>query len=296
MRRPLRINKTLTDRNDTTLQTYLQEIKKIALLTPEEEIQLMSLIRLWNKSAKDRLINANLRFVVSVAKQYEGKYKKDTTLMDIINEGSLWLITAAERFDETRGFKFISYAVWRIRQSIESFLYNEWKTVRLPLNKMSMANKIKKIEEELEQALERLPTEEEIKESLKNNHWISIGDFEVNNLVGNYKSSLSLDMPLGDDAETTFADTIREKTSTDANLLQESLQIEIERVLQTLKKPRDAEIIRLYFGLNNQRVHSLKEIANILDLTEERVRQIKEKSIEQLKKILEDDSILKTYL
>ena len=289
--RQLRISKQVTEREDWSLDKYLKEIAKIPLINADQENELARRIKLWDQQALQELTKANLRFVVSVAKQYK---ENNVPLIDLINEGNLGLIKAAQRFDETRGFKFISHAVWWIRQSILKFLQDNWKTVRLPLNKIWQANKINKVYDELLQTLQREPTSLEIQERLTRYN-INLKTHEIVDINNKYKWSLSIDTPITEGSDKTFSEWIQSHTaSPDNNLYIDSLQTEIERALDTLK-PRESQIIRLYFGLDNQSAKTLNEIAELFDLKSERVRQIKEKAIKRLKETSKNQ-ILKTYL
>jgi len=266
---------------------YLQEIGKVDLITAEEEVELAQRIKAGDRVALEKLTKANLRFVVSVAKQYQNQ---GLSLPDLINEGNLGLIKAAQRFDETRGFKFISYAVWWIRQSILQALAEQSRIVRLPLNKIGSINKINKAYALLEQEHERAPSAEEISEVLD----MSEGD--VKESMKNSGRHVSMDAPLveGEDSNLYDVLNIGESPSPDVQLMIESLRVEIERALQTLT-PREADLIRLYFGLNGQHPMTLEEIGETFDLTRERVRQIKEKAIRRLKHTSRS-KILKTYI
>jgi RNA polymerase primary sigma factor len=287
--RQLKITKQVTNREAPSLDKYLREIGKVKLLTPEEEVVLVRRIREGDRKALERLINANLRFVVSVAKQYQNQ---GLTLPDLINEGNLGLIKAAERFDETRGFKFISYAVWWIRQSILQSLAEQSRIVRLPLNKIGSINKINKAFTQLEQEFQREPMPEEIAEIL--NLHPSIVDESLNS--NNFH--VSMDAPLKDDekAENNLYDVMitNETPNPDVSLLNTSLKVEIERTLSTLND-REAEILRYYFGLNGKNAHTLEEIGKELDLTRERVRQVKEKALKKLQN-MQRNKLLKSYL
>ena len=285
--RQLKITKQVTNRETASLDKYLQEIGKVDLITAEEEVELAQKIRAGDENALDKLTKANLRFVVSVAKQYQNQ---GLTLPDLINEGNLGLIKAAQRFDETRGFKFISYAVWWIRQSILQALAEQSRIVRLPLNKIGSINKINKTYAFLEQAHERQPSAEEIAKEL---------DMTINDVKESLKNSgrhVSMDAPLveGEDSNLYDVLNIGESPNPDRTLLHESLRTEIERALETLT-PREADVVRLYFGLGNQHAMTLEEIGETFDLTRERVRQIKEKAIRRLKHTSRS-KILKTYL
>jgi len=285
--RQLKIIKQITNREKPSLDKYLQEIGKVELITAEEEVDLARRIHNGDLNARDRLINANLRFVVSVSKQYQNK---GMSLPDMINEGNLGLIKAAERFDETRGFKFISYAVWWIRQSILQAIAEQARIVRLPLNRFSHINKIKRTINVLEQKYEREPTTLEITQALELAHT------DVMVAIKNARRYISLDAPLVQDEEGSMYDVLfsEDASSPDKELLTDSLKKEIERALNTLTQ-REANIIRLYFGLNGKHAHTLEEIGEKYNLTRERVRQIKEKAIRRLKNITRS-KILKTYL
>tara|TARA_X000000368_G_scaffold357883_1_gene300475 strand:+ start:1065 stop:1928 length:864 start_codon:yes stop_codon:yes gene_type:complete len=285
--RQLKITKQVTNRETASLDKYLQEIGKVDLITAEEEVELAQKIRAGDEIALDKLTKANLRFVVSVAKQYQNQ---GLTLPDLINEGNLGLIKAARRFDETRGFKFISYAVWWIRQSILQALAEQSRIVRLPLNKIGSINKINKMYAFLEQANERVPSAEEIAKELD----MTISD--VKESMKNSGRHVSMDAPLVEGEDSNLYDVLRsgESPNPDKNLLHESLRTEIERALETLT-PREADVVRLYFGLGEKHAMTLEEIGETFDLTRERVRQIKEKAIRRLKHTSRS-KILKTYL
>ena len=285
--RQLKITKQVTNRETASLDKYLQEIGKVELITAEEEVQLAKKIKDGDEIALERLTKANLRFVVSVAKQYQNQ---GLTLPDLINEGNLGLIKAARRFDETRGFKFISYAVWWIRQSILQALAEQSRIVRLPLNKIGSINKINKMYAFLEQANERVPSAEEIAKEL---------DMTVSDVKESMKNSgrhVSMDAPLVEGEDSNLYDVLKsgESPNPDKKLLHESLKTEINRSLETLT-PREADVVRLYFGLGEQHAMTLEEIGETFDLTRERVRQIKEKAIRRLKHTSRS-KILKTYL
>ena len=273
--RQLKITKQVTNRETASLDKYLQEIGKVDLITADEEVELAQRIKAGDQIALEKLTKANLRFVVSVAKQYQNQ---GLTLPDLINEGNLGLIKAAQRFDETRGFKFISYAVWWIRQSILQALAEQSRIVRLPLNKIGSINKINKTYAFLEQSHERPPSAEEIAKEL---------DMTINDVKESMKNSgrhVSMDAPLVEGEDSNLYDVLRsgESPNPDRELLHESLRTEIERALETLT-PREADVIRLYFGLGNQHPMTLEEIGETFDLTRERVRQIKEKAIRRLR-------------
>ena len=285
--RQLKITKQVTNRETASLDKYLQEIGKVDLITAEEEVELAQKVKQGNQLALDKLTKANLRFVVSVAKQYQNQ---GLTLPDLINEGNLGLIKAAQRFDETRGFKFISYAVWWIRQSILQALAEQSRIVRLPLNKNGSINKINKTYAFLEQSHERPPSAEEIANEL---------DMTINDVKESMKNSgrhVSMDAPLVEGEDSNLYDVLRsgESPNPDKDLLHESLRTEIERALETLTL-READVIKLYFGLGNHHPMTLEEIGETFDLTRERVRQIKEKAIRRLKHTSRS-KILKTYL
>ena len=285
--RQLKITKQVTNRETASLDKYLQEIGRVDLITADEEVELAQRIKAGDVAALEKLTKANLRFVVSVAKQYQNQ---GLTLPDLINEGNLGLIKAAQRFDETRGFKFISYAVWWIRQSILQALAEQSRIVRLPLNKIGSINKINKMYAYLEQANERVPSAEEIAREL---------DMSVNDVKESMKNAgrhISMDAPLVEGEDSNLYDVIRSNESPNPNksLILDSLRTEIERALETLT-PREADVIRLYFGLGDQHAMTLEEIGETFDLTRERVRQIKEKAIRRLKHTSRS-KILKTYL
>ena len=271
----LKIIKQVTNRDELSLEKYLHDIGKVELLSGEEEVQLARKIRKGDMNALEILIKANLRFVVSVAKQYQGQ---GLSLSDLINEGNVGLIKAALRFDETRGFKFISYAVWWIRQSILQALAEQARIIRLPQNKIGTINKINKFFAEFEQEHEREPTFLELAQALE----LAPADIKETLLASG--RHVSMDAPIYTDDEINQYDLLLSKDSPppDKELLHESLRREIERVLNTLSD-KEAEIVRLYFGLNNNYPHTLDEIGDILTLTRERVRQIKEKALNKLK-------------
>jgi RNA polymerase primary sigma factor len=285
--RQLKIIKQVTNRETPSLDKYLHEIGKVELISAEEEVDLACRIKNGDVKALDKLIRANLRFVVSVSKQYQNQ---GLCLPDLINEGNLGLIKAAQRFDETRGFKFISYAVWWIRQSILQALAEQARIVRLPLNKIGSINKINKTFADLEQKYEREPSVQEIAEVLE-----MIPD-DVKEALKSAGRHISMDAPITQDEETTLYDVIlsKDSPSPDKSLLTDSLRKEIERVLSTLTY-REANIIRLYFGLNGKHPHTLEEIGEEFSLTRERVRQIKEKAIKRLKNATRC-KLLKAYL
>jgi RNA polymerase primary sigma factor len=273
--RQLKISKSITNRETASLDKYLQDIGKEELISAEEEVLLAQRIRNGDQRALEKLTRANLRFVVSVAKQYQNQ---GLSLPDLINEGNLGLIKAARRFDETRGFKFISYAVWWIRQSILQALAEQSRIVRLPLNQVGSLNKIKKETSKLEQKFERAPSIDEIAESLDlSKDKIS----EVMNITTRY---VSMDAPLIQDEETSFIDVYinEDNPTTDSLLIRESLAREIERSLATLTE-KERDVLNLFYGIGYGHGYTLDEIAIKFDLTRERVRQIKEKAIRRLK-------------
>lgn len=285
--RQLKIIKQVTNRETPSLDKYLHEIGKVDLISAEEEVELARRIKKGDNKALNKLINANLRFVVSVAKQYQNQ---GLALPDLINEGNLGLIKAAQRFDETRGFKFISYAVWWIRQSILQALAEQARIVRLPLNKIGSINKINKTLAELEQKFEREPSILEISQAME------LAPEDIKDAIKSAGRHVSMDAPLNHEEEGNMYDVMLSKDTPapDRELLNESLRKEIERALSTLTH-REANIIRLYFGLNGKHPHTLEEIGEEFSLTRERVRQIKEKAIKRLKQATRS-KILKTYL
>lgn len=274
--RQLKITKSITNRESQSLEKYLQEIGKVELITPEEEVRLAILIKKGDQAALEKLTKANLRFVVSVAKQYQNQ---GLTLPDLINEGNVGLIKSAQRFDETKGFKFISYAVWWIRQSILQALAEQSRIVRLPLNKVGLTNRISKAFSQLEQEYEREPTAEEI------GILLDIDPDEVAATLGVAARHVSMDQPLFDGEEGTLIDVLINPNaiSTDNNLaVKVSLQTEIERSLSTLTE-RQKEVIRYFFGIGIDHPLSLEDIGVRFNLTRERVRQIKDKAITKLR-------------
>lgn len=285
--RQLKITKSITNRDIASLDTYLADIAKEELLTPEEEVQLAQRIKQGDQAALERLVRANLRFVVSVAKQYQ---HQGLSLPDLINEGNIGLIKAAQRFDETRGFKFISYAVWWIRQSILQAIAEQSRLVRLPLNQIGWVNKILKEAALLEQKLERTPTPQEVADSLK---------MPVEKVREAFKISSkhnSLDAPIVEDEDVSLIDVFVPDGSphTDDPLMKESLSIEIQRALSSLS-PKERDIINMFFGIGYKQPYTLDEIAIKYNLTRERVRQIKEKAIRRLKQS-HRNKILRKYL
>ncbi len=285
--RQLKIIKQVTNRDTPSLDKYLHEIGKEDMISADEEVELARKIKHHDPEALDKLIKANLRFVVSVSKQYQNQ---GLSLPDLINEGNLGLIKAAQRFDETRGFKFISYAVWWIRQSILQALAEQARIVRLPLNKIGSINKINKTLNELEQQFEREPSPLEIAQALE------LAPKDVKEALANAGRHISMDAPLSQDEDSNMYDILlsKDSQSPDKKLVNDSLRKEIERVLNTLTH-REAEIIRYYYGLNGKHPFTLEEIGEKFNLTRERVRQIKEKAINQLKNVT-CSKILKSYL
>ena len=284
----MKITKQFTNRESKSLDQYLQEIGKVDLITPDQEIELAKRIKKGDRYALEALTKANLRFVVSVAKQFQNQ---GLSLGDLINEGNLGLIKAAERFDETRGFKFISYAVWWIRQSIMQAIAEQSRMVRLPLNRVGALNKLGKAYRELEQEYERKPTAEELA------GLVDMKPEEVAETMQLYGRHVSMDAPFsGDDDKNSLIDVIPndEQPSPDTTLMRESLKNEVENVLSTLSE-KEAEVIKLYFGINSERSATLEEIGERFNLTRERVRQIKEKAIRNLRHNAKSKN-LKAYL
>jgi RNA polymerase primary sigma factor len=286
--RQLKITKQVTNRETKSLNSYLQDVSKIELITAEEEVELAQRIREGDQNALDKLTKSNLRFVISVAKQYQNQ---GLTLSDLINEGNVGLVKAARRFDETRGFKFISYAVWWIRQSILQAISEQSRVVRLPLNKIGDINKIRKAAIHLEQVHERVPSASEIALEVD----MSIGN--VKQALKNSSRSLSMDAPFQEgENDNNLYDILSsgESPNPDKALLQDSLRIEIGRALDTLS-PRESDVVKLSFGLSGQPAMSLQEIGDTFDLSRERVRQIREKAIRRLR-AQSKSHILKNYL
>ncbi|HEX2921616.1 MAG TPA: RNA polymerase sigma factor RpoD/SigA [Bacteroidales bacterium] len=285
--RQLKITKQVTNRETPSLDKYLQEIGRVDLITPEEEVCLARKIRSGDNDALKKLVNANLRFVVSVAKQYQNQ---GMSLPDLINEGNLGLIKAAQRFDETRGFKFISYAVWWIRQSILQGLAEQARIVRLPVNKIGSINRINRAFARLEQEFEREPSSQEIADLLE------MIPEDVKDALKTNGRTLSMDAPISSEEDNNMYDILQsaETPSPDRTLINESLSFEIERALSTLSS-RESKILKLYFGLGMKHPFTLEEIGEQLNLTRERVRQIKEKAIRRIQ-FTTRCRILKTYL
>jgi len=285
--RQLKITKQVTNRDTPSLDKYLQEIGKVELISPEEEVHLARRIKSGDPDALSKLVNANLRFVVSVAKQYQNQ---GMGLPDLINEGNLGLMKAAQRFDETRGFKFISYAVWWIRQAILQALAEQARIVRLPVNKIGSINRINRAFSRLEQEFEREPSSLEIADILE------MAPEEVKESLKTNGRTVSMDAPISSEEDNNMYDVLQsnDSPSPDKNLINESLAFEIERALSTLS-PREAKVLKLYFGISMKHPFTLEEIGEELGLTRERVRQIKEKAIKRIQYTTRC-RILKTYL
>lgn len=285
--RQLKITKSITNRETASLDKYLQDIGKEDLITAEEEVALAKRIKQGDQHALDKLCKANLRFVVSVAKQYQNQ---GLSLPDLINEGNLGLIKAAKRFDETRGFKFISYAVWWIRQSILQALAEQSRIVRLPLNQVGSLNKIKKEASKLEQQYERPPSADEIAISME------LTEDKVDSTMKISTKYVSMDAPLTHDEDSSFLDVFisEDSPNTDDDMMRESLTREIQRSLSTLNE-KERDVINLYYGIGRNHGMTLEEIGAKFDLTRERVRQIKEKAIRRLKQNSRS-RLLKAYL
>ena len=285
--RQLKITKQVTNRDTPSLDKYLQEIGKVDLITPEEEVFLARQIKSGDRNALGKLVKSNLRFVVSVAKQYQNQ---GMSLPDLINEGNLGLIKAAQRFDETRGFKFISYAVWWIRQAILQALAEQSRIVRLPVNKIGSINKINRAFARLEQEFEREPSAQELADILE------MAPEEVKEVLKSNGRTVSMDAPISNEEDNNMYDVIHsdDNPSPDRQLINESLSYEIDRALSTLS-PRESKVIKLYFGINMKHPLTLEEIGEELGLTRERVRQIKEKALKRIQYTTRS-KILKTYL
>jgi len=286
--RQLKISQSITNRDEQSLEKYLQEINKIRMLTPDEETQLTILIKQGNKVALDKLVKANLRFVVSVAKQYQGN---GLPLTDLINEGNMGLIKAAEKFDDTRGFKFISFAVWWIRQNIQYALAANARLVRLPLNRIALNSRVKKAQVVLQQQLDRMPTEEELAETM------NVNVEEVKSSLNYIDRHVSLDAPSNLDEDDSLVDTMANADASmeNENLShKESLQIEIARTLRFLPE-RQRQTICYFFGIGLEHSLTLEDIANKFDLTTERVRQIKDRALEKLRST-QNFNLLRSFL
>ncbi|MEG1555408.1 MAG: RNA polymerase sigma factor RpoD/SigA [Bacteroidales bacterium] len=285
--RQLKISKSITNRDTASLDRYLADIGKESLISAEEEVELARRIKQGDERALEKLTTTNLRFVVSVAKQYQNQ---GISLQDLINEGNVGLIKAAKRFDETRGFKFISYAVWWIRQAILQAIADQSRIVRLPLNQVGTINKIKKEISGLEQTLQRVPTIEEISEA------IDLPAYKVAEIMKMNNHPQSMDSPISPDEETRFVDTFvfDNDNDTDTILMHESLASEINDVLSTLPE-KEREIIKLFYGINSSHEYTLDEIGDRYDLSRERVRQIKERALKRLRQESKNKN-LKMYL
>lgn len=285
--RQLKITKQVTNRDTRSLEKYFQEISKIDLITADEEVELAQLIKKGDRRALDKLVKANLRFVVSVAKQYQNQGLK---LSDLINEGNLGLVKAAKRFDETRGFKFISYAVWWIRQAILQALAEQSRIVRLPLNKIGSISKINKAYARLEQQQEREPNYEEIAKELD----MSITDVEK--CMKSSGRSISMDAPLKEQDDFSLYNVLEAKESVkpDSNMINQSLKHEINRALNSLTH-KESIVLQMYYGINRKTSSSLSEIGETINLSRERVRQVKQKALRRLQS-QSRNKVLKTYL
>jgi len=273
--RQLKISKSITNRDTASLERYLADIAKESMITADEEVELARRIKEGDEAALEKLTKTNLRFVVSVAKQYQNQ---GISLPDLINEGNVGLIKAAKRFDETRGFKFISYAVWWIRQAILQAIADQSRIVRLPLNQVGTINKIKKEIARLEQELQRPPTFEEISEA------IDLPEYKIAEIMKMNTYTQSIDSPIAPDEDTKFIDTFiyDNDEDTDSQLMNESLSLEINDVLSTLSE-KEREIIKLFYGINSSHEYTLDEIGDRYDLSRERVRQIKERALKRLR-------------
>ena len=285
--RQLKISKSITNRETASLDKYLQDIGKEEMISPAEEVELARRIKAGDEKALEKLTKANLRFVVSVAKQYQNQ---GLSLPDLINEGNVGLIKAARRFDETRGFKFISYAVWWIRQAILQSIAEQSRMVRLPLNQVGSLNKLKKEISFLEQKLERPPTVNELSISL------DMPEHKVKDYLKINSNYISMDAPIAADEDTKFIDTFvgEDTQATDTGLMQESLTSELNRTVSSLSE-KEKEVLFMYYGIGHNHEYTLEEIGAQFDLTRERVRQIKEKAIRRLKHSSKS-KILKSYL
>jgi len=285
--RQLKITNQITQRDSLALEKYLQEIAKVKLLTADQEVQLSKRIKEGDGEALEQLVKANLRFVVSVAKQYQNQ---GLPLSDLVNEGNLGLIKAGQKFDESKGFKFISYAVWWIRQSILQALVEQSRIIRLPMNKVGSYNKISQAMANFEQEFQREPTNEELEEILQINHK------EIDALMKSAHRPVSIDAPIGEEGEGNLYDVLvdNEMSETEREMLKDSLKKEINKVMSILPS-RDAEIISYYFGLKGDGYMTLEEIGREMNLTRERVRQIKERALRRLRKTTNSKS-LRSYL
>lgn len=285
--RQLKITQQITNRDSKSLEKYFQEISKIEMITAEEEVHLAIKIKEGDQVALNTLVNANLRFVVSVAKQYQNRGLR---LSDLINEGNFGLVKAAKRFDETRGFKFISYAVWWIRQSILKAISEQSRVVRLPLNKIGTINKIYGVQSRLEQDHQRKPTSAEIAAEL------DMQEYKVKSSMKNSSKHLSMDAPLKDGESFNLHNVMQSKADNkpDKKVMQDSLSTQLNSALNTLPE-RERKVVRLYFGIGNASPMSLLQIAELFDITRERVRQMKEKGLRILRKESQN-KVLRTYL
>ena len=286
--RQLKISKSITNRDTASLDRFLADIGKEQMISADEEVELARRIKQGDQEALERLTKANLRFVVSVAKQYQNQ---GISLPDLINEGNIGLIKAAKRFDETRGFKFISYAVWWIRQAICQAIADQSRIVRLPLNQVGTINKIKKEIAHLEQELQRAPTMEEISEAM------DLPIDKVNEILRINNHPQSMDSPVSPDDDTKFSDTFiyNVEKDTDDKLINESLNSEIDGILKKALNEKEIEIIKLFFGIGVSHEYTLDEIGDAVGLSRERVRQIKERAIKRLKQESKNRN-LKIYL
>lgn len=274
--RQLKITQNITNRESASLEKYFQDVNKVEMITPEMEVELAKRIQDGDHLALEKLVKSNLRFVVSVAKQYQNR---SLTLNDLINEGNLGLIKAAQKFDHTRGFKFISYAVWWIRQSIMQALAEHSRMVRLPLNRVGTLSKVKRAESDLEQNLERMPTEAELAEFLE------MAEDEVKNTLSSNAKQMSVDAPFNEGESNSLLDVLRDPNLEDTDkkvTYYDSLSIETERSLSQLKH-KDMQVIKMFYGIGYDSPMSLEKIGEELGLTRERVRQIKEKALRQLR-------------
>lgn len=287
MMRQIKISSSITDRTSPSLEKYLFDIGKEPLITPDEEVELARRIKAGDPIALDRLVRSNLRFVVSIAKKYQNQ---GMSLPDLINEGNLGLMKAAQRFDETRGFKFISYAVWWIRQAILNAIADQSRVVRLPMNQVGTISRIRKAITRFEQEYQRVPTYDEIAEVM------DLPRYKIVELIKMNGFTQSLDSPISQNEDTKFVDTFifDNDEDTDKLLMHESLSTEIEDVLATLPE-KEQEVMRLYYGINQSHEYTLDEIATCCQLSRERVRQLKERAIKRLR-TPSNQSKLKTYL
>lgn len=285
--RQLKITKSITNRDSASLDRFLADIGKESMISAEEEVELARRIKAGDQNALNKLTTSNLRFVVSVAKQYQNQ---GITLQDLINEGNIGLIKAAKRFDETRGFKFISYAVWWIRQSILQAIADQSRIVRLPLNQVGVINKIKKETARLEQKLNRIPTTEEIAEV------IDMPVYKVSEIMKMNNHPQSIDSPISPNEETRFVDVFVHDNDEDTDniLMQESLSAEIHDVLKTLPE-KEGEVLKLFYGIDTSHEYTLDEICDAMDLSRERIRQIKERALKRLRQNSRNRN-LKSYL